>query len=271
MKIYILVENSAGPGFGAEHGISYLIESDEKNILFDTGHTDLFIKNANLLGFDLLDKIDTIVISHGHWDHINGLSFLVRKLKSERKDKKKISLYAHPGIFKKRYHKGSDKNLGSRINQEELADIFDLVLTDIPVEIIKNIYFLGKIPRITGFEAQSTPYVFEDHSPDYLLDDSGLLIIIEDKLILISGCAHSGICNMTEYAKNVSGFKDFLAILGGFHLKTYNAQAIETVNYLKRQSITRLFPSHCTRLPVVIKMGQHLNVEPVLTGMVLEF
>jgi 7,8-dihydropterin-6-yl-methyl-4-(beta-D-ribofuranosyl)aminobenzene 5'-phosphate synthase len=89
MKITILVENTASLNFQAEHGLSYLIE-DDCEVLFDTGHSDLFLKNAKKLNVDLR-SIKVIVLSHGHWDHGNGLKYLNEK-----------KLICHPNAFQKR-------------------------------------------------------------------------------------------------------------------------------------------------------------------------
>ncbi|MCK5029383.1 MAG: MBL fold metallo-hydrolase, partial [Bacteroidales bacterium] len=67
MKLSILTENTASEEFCSEHGLSYYIEHDI-DILFDTGHSDVFLQNAKKLNIDI-DKIDTVVLSHGHWDH----------------------------------------------------------------------------------------------------------------------------------------------------------------------------------------------------------
>ena len=76
MKLTVLTENLAGGRLLAEHGLSYLIEHDEKTILFDTGHSNVFLKNAERMGIDIHDKVDVVVLSHGHWDHGDGLHFL---------------------------------------------------------------------------------------------------------------------------------------------------------------------------------------------------
>ncbi len=69
MKITALTEYCTGSGFLAEHGLSYLIEHEGEKILFDARHTDVFIKNAKYLAIDIQKEVDTVVLSHGHWDH----------------------------------------------------------------------------------------------------------------------------------------------------------------------------------------------------------
>ena len=94
MKLSILTENSAGSTFCAEHGLSYLIDIDGESILFDTGHSDCFLKNADKLGRDIDTEVKTLVLSHGHWDHGNGLTHLRGQ-----------TLITHPAAFRNRYRK----------------------------------------------------------------------------------------------------------------------------------------------------------------------
>ena len=69
MKITTLVENCVyGRKLQAEHGLSLYIETPDCKILFDTGQSDLFIRNARLLHVDL-KEVDMLVLSHGHSDH----------------------------------------------------------------------------------------------------------------------------------------------------------------------------------------------------------
>lgn len=73
MKITSLVENiSRKENIGAEHGLSLFIETENHNILFDMGQTDLFSENAEKLSVDL-SSVDIAVLSHGHYDHGGGL------------------------------------------------------------------------------------------------------------------------------------------------------------------------------------------------------
>lgn len=73
LEIKVLTENTAGGKLLSEHGLSYLIEIDGEIILSDAGHTDVFLKNAEKLGIDIHSEVRTVVLSHGHWDHGDGL------------------------------------------------------------------------------------------------------------------------------------------------------------------------------------------------------
>ena len=259
MKLSVLTENTASAYFIAEFGLSYFIEYDGKNILFDTGHTDVFLKNAKKLKIDI-NKTDLIVLSHGHWDHGNGLKYLENK-----------KLLCHPEVFKKRYSKIDQHYIGLELGYEELNAKFKLILSSEPYHITDNILFLGEIPRINDFESQTTSYVDSNNDADFVPDDSALAIVIKDELIVITGCSHSGICNIVEYAKETTGIKNIKTVMGGFHLKENDIQTKRTIQYLKEQKINNILPSHCTQLPALAAFYDEFEIKQVQTGMVFHF
>jgi len=258
MKLYILTENTASGKFLAEHGLSYFIEYD-KNVLLDTGHSDVFLQNAKKLNIDI-NQVDTVVLSHGHWDHGDGLRFVSNK-----------KLICHPDVFQKRYRKGGNENIGLELSFEDLKNKFEILYTRLPYEVSKNIIFLGEIPRNNSFESQITSFEDEDQKDDFVLDDSGLVIKVNEEIIVISGCAHSGICNMIEYAKSITGINKIRAVIGGFHLKYNNQQTKETIKYLKSQDIKDIYPSHCTELPALSAFYEQFKIKQLKAGMVLNF
>jgi len=258
MKLTILTENVAGGRFQAEHGLSYLIEHDEK-ILFDTGHSDVFLKNAEKLKLKI-DEISTVVLSHGHWDHGDGLKYL---------DNKK--LICHPAVFRNSYRKKDKSRVGINLSLNEIKSTFQLITTKEHFSITKNIVFLGEIPRLNNFESQSTPFIDENQKDDFVEDDSALAIVQNNKLIVVSGCAHSGICNTLEYAKKTTGINEILAVIGGFHLMFLNNQTKQTIAYLKTQQIKYIIPSHCTSLEALTAFYNFSKFTQIKTGMILEF
>ena len=259
MKLSVLTENVASGFFLAEFGLSYFIEHENKSILFDTGNTDVFIQNAKKLSIDL-DTADAIVLSHGHWDHGNGLKYL--------RDKK---LICHPDVFLKRFRKNSRINIGLNSSYEEMDKRFELVLSRGPFHLSNNMIYLGEIPRIYPFESQTTTFITQDGKEDFVPDDSALAIMLDDELIVVSGCAHSGICNIVEYAKRVTGLHKINSVIGGFHLKENNKQTQETIQYFKDQQIRNVLPSHCTQLPALAAFYDAFKMEQVKTGQVFNF
>lgn len=258
MKLTVLTDNCAGSNFLAEHGLSYLIEHNNKYILFDTGYSDVFIKNAALLNINLQISIENIVLSHGHWDHGNGLRYLENK-----------PLIAHPGAFIRRYQKNDKSYIGLAMDEEEIEKKYRLLKTKEAYELSNNIIFLGEIPLRNNFEAQVTPFIDENGKPDFVRDDSALVIIENNEISIATGCSHSGICNIVEHAKNITGINRIKILIGGFHLKFNNAQTKATINYLKEQNIKSIYPSHCTELPALSALHTELGTKQVKTGLVL--
>jgi 7,8-dihydropterin-6-yl-methyl-4-(beta-D-ribofuranosyl)aminobenzene 5'-phosphate synthase len=260
MKVKVLTENIAGGKFLAEHGLSYLIEIDGEQILFDSGHSDVFLKNAEILGIDIHKSVKTVVLSHGHWDHGDGLHFITNK-----------KLITHPAAFIKRFRKTDHSPVGLSNSKQQLEKQFKLCESEKPVEITENLVFLGEIPRSNNFESQTTPFELEDGSDDFIPDDSALVAIDEHELIIITGCSHSGICNICEYAKKVTGISNIKVVMGGFHLKLPNKQTQLTIEYFKKNKVATLLPSHCTDLPALSQFYNEFKIEQVKTGKVFEF
>ena len=259
MKISILTENAPGTATAAEHGLSYLIEHDNKRILFDTGQSDLFIRNAGIMGIDL-KNIDIIILSHGHYDHGNGLQYL---------DGGK--LICHPGCFVKRYSSGGTRYIGLRNTQSEISGKYDLITSSDPYTISSDIVFLGEIPRITSFESKKTGFVLEDGTPDFVMDDSAVALILDEGLFIVTGCGHAGAVNTVEHARKVTGINKVYGIMGGFHLKQNDLQTRETIKYLRENEVKHVYPSHCTALPALAAFHETFGTKQVKTGEVMVF
>ena len=268
VKISILCEDQAKMGymdkiFLAQHGFSAFIQA-EKNILFDTGSTDVFISNAGLLGIDL-NTTDLIVLSHGHWDHANGLKAIhVKGVKKK--------LLVHPGAFVDRCKASGEYN-GMPYNQEEIAEKFDLVLSREPYQVSDNIYFLGEIPRANEFEAQKTTFFYMDKGEkvqDFIMDDTALAIKTEKGLVIVAGCSHAGICNIVEYAKEVTGQEKVYTVMGGFHLLGDQVQLQKTTDYFQKNKVDYLYPMHCTDLKSLSKFHEIFGIRKLCAGDTIE-
>ena len=260
LTITILTENVAGGKFLAEHGLSYLIEIDEEQILFDTGHSDVFLKNANVLGIDIQKDIQKVVLSHGHWDHGDGLRFIENK-----------TLITHPASFLKRYRKADNSTVGLTLSKDEIQNRFDLIESVNHYKITENLFFLGEIPRANNFESKTTTFKLEDGKDDFIEDDSALVAIVNNELVVITGCSHSGICNICEHAKKVTGIEKISAVIGGFHLKRNNLQTQKTVAYLKKNAVKKVLPSQCTELPALAVFYDNFEIQQIKTGMKFQF
>jgi 7,8-dihydropterin-6-yl-methyl-4-(beta-D-ribofuranosyl)aminobenzene 5'-phosphate synthase len=258
MKISILTDNHPGTHLPAEHGLSYLIEHDGKRLLFDTGQSSMFLRNAEAM--HISPDIDMVILSHGHFDHGDGLLNLPGG-----------NLLCHPGCFVRRYRKADRSYIGLKNTKSELESKFDIETSFGPRKITGGIFFLGEIPRITEFESLTTSFVFEDGTPDFVEDDSALTLLLPDGLFVITGCGHSGIVNTLEYAKKVTGINKLSGIMGGFHLKDRGSQTQETIKYLKESNVKHVYPSHCTELPALSLFNENFGSTPLKTGSTLSF
>lgn len=253
MKLTVLTENVAGRNCLAEFGLSYLIEADKK-ILFDTGNSNVFLTNAHRLGISL-DDADMVVLSHGHWDHGNGLQYFGNK-----------KLLTHPGSFIKRYNKKDKRYVGIDLSYSELSEKYEILLSDKPFHISPEITFLGEVPRTNDFESVQTHFILENGEADFVKDDSALMVRTSNGLVVITGCAHSGICNTVEYACEVAGSDKVYAVFGGFHLKNDLEVTEKTMKYIKKKGIERVYPSHCTSFQALAAFSREFRFFQVLTG-----
>ncbi|MDX9883138.1 MAG: MBL fold metallo-hydrolase [Prolixibacteraceae bacterium] len=258
MKLTVLVENTAGNKCLAEHGLSYLIEAD-RTILFDTGASDLFIQNARQLNIDL-ENVKTVVLSHGHYDHSNGLFFLKNK-----------KLICHPDTFIDRYRKAEGTPLGIQLDRNKTGKLFEVETSREPLRLSEQIWFLGEVPRRNNFESKETAFMLEDGSDDFTLDDSGLAIVGNDGLIVVSGCAHAGICNTVDHAMRITGQQKVQAVIGGFHLKRNDELTRQTIEHLKRLNVQQVIPAHCTMLPALAAFYAEWQFVQLKSGNMLKF
>jgi 7,8-dihydropterin-6-yl-methyl-4-(beta-D-ribofuranosyl)aminobenzene 5'-phosphate synthase len=257
MKISILNDNIAGRWCRSEHGLSYLLQAD-RTVLFDTGSSDLIAYNAQRMNIDL-QAIETIVLSHGHDDHTGGLMLFEGQ-----------QLICHPDAFIKRMRKANASELGIRFSESQINERFRLLKSRGPVRLSEQVFFLGEIPRTTDFESKQTPFIKEDGSDDFVLDDSALAVITPKGLVVISGCAHAGICNTIDYAMKVTGIEKIYLVMGGFHLLYDDAQTQKTIEWFKSRNIEQIIPSHCTSFSAQAAIYKSFRFTPLKSGNVIE-
>ncbi len=258
MKITVLNDNCAGNGCLAEHGLSFLIESDI-TLLFDTGPSDVIFRNAKVLGIDL-SSIKTIVLSHGHYDHTGGLPYFGGQ-----------DLICHPFVFNKHLKKLDGKDIGSPLSLDEATAKFNLKLNKEPFWLSEKVVFLGEIPRLNNFESSYTNFQDKWGNDDFIKDDSAIAIKTDKGLVVVSGCAHSGICNIVDYAIRVTGESNIYAVVGGFHLKDTCPQTIKTVEYLQSINVKKVIPSHCTEFPALVVFHEVWPLSQIKSGRLLNF
>lgn len=263
MRLVVLVDNCAinGRNLKGEGGACYYIEDEDKKFLLDTGATGLFMENAKNLDIDL-DDLDTVVLSHGHYDHTGGLKDFVESKQN------KINIICHPLTFNKK--KKGKINMGAPYTKEEIVRVANVNFCDKPIRISKNITYLGQIPDTFDFENRKLMGEIEidgEYKDDYIMDDTALLYETKDIIYIITGCSHSGICNIIEYAKKVSGKDKVFGVIGGTHLQEINTQLDKTIKYFKENNIKELYPCHCTKFHVKAEMFKALDIKDAHVGL----
>lgn len=249
LKITVLTDNYvAAPNLLAEHGLSMLIEADGQRILFDTGQSRVVLHNAETLGISLTG-LDAVVLSHGHYDHTGGLADLLP-------ERSPAAVFLHSAAVESKYIRGEHpphRSIGMpKISRQALDALrARIVWTDSATEVVPGVWCTGEIPRVPG-NGQSTSGFFCDaecRTPDPLADDQALFIETPDGLVVITGCAHSGIVNTLDRACTLSGHNEAYALVGGFHLGRAARDQLDAVVYaVGRRNCRLLSPCHCTGL-----------------------
>lgn len=264
MKITVLTDNNTyiDHYYVGEPALSFYIEDKAFRMLFDTGYSDVFIRNAISMGIDL-SKISTIAFSHGHNDHTRGMTFWEEQFPSS-----KIQILAHPDTFRQRFE--NNESIGAPFSSEQLRDKYNLTLSKKPVRINERLTFLGEIPCHFEFEKREPIGVIREVSeeiPDLVMDDSALVYNSGQGLFIITGCSHSGICNIIEQAKYICNEKKIIGVIGGFHLFSVSDRLYQTISYFEENSIKELYPCHCVSFAAKAEIHKHIPIHEVGVGL----
>ncbi len=240
----------------AEHGFSALVtltrQETSRQVLFDFGfseHGAAFNVDALVVN---LRGVETLVLSHGHIDHLGGLRQLV-----ERIGRTGIELVLHPAGFRHpRYLKLTEE---LKVNfppftRDELREMGVIPVEKKEPHLLLDgmLLFLGEIPRTSHFERGMPNAYYEENGEqkhDDIEDDTAIVANVKGKgLIIISGCAHSGIINTVRYARQVTGVEKVFVVMGGFHLTGPDYASIikPTTDALKDIAPRHVVPTHCT-------------------------
>lgn len=243
IRIHCLVENSVkfGTHFWGEHGLCLYVETPNLCFFVDAGASAEVLKhNLEIARLDF-EKVNTVLLSHGHFDHTTGLPYLLSRMKLP-------ALYAHPDVFGEHYAYSNEKfrYIGMQFARNEIEGECRLVLSREPVQIAEGIYFSGQIP---GKRRERTKFYLKEGDnfvPDPIQDDCAVYMTTEKGTAVIFGCGHAGVLNTLEHAKKITGQKLY-AIIGGTHLVDASKEEImKVVEYLRAEEIKVLRLAHCT-------------------------
>jgi len=273
VTITLLVDNQAGAGLIAEHGLSMWIESEGQRILFDTGQGSAFARNARVLGIDL-KKTDILVLSHGHYDHTGGIPHVLQH-------GRKVNVYGHPGLAQPRYSIRDGRPRPIQMPRESAVALGRLPPeyfhgVQQPEGLSGKIGVTGPIPRETTYEDTGGPFFLdpEGRREDPIPDDLALWIRTDDGLIICVGCSHAGLVNTLNYVRRLNGELRVRAVIGGFHLNHASDTRLDrTAAMLLSLEPDLVVPCHCTgdRAVAALRAALGERVSPGAAGMTYRF
>lgn len=241
MKIVILMEDTCGnPLCEYEHGLSVYVETEKHKILADTGASEKTIENARRLGIDL-SQVDTVVLSHGHYDHSGGIPAF-------RSINQNAVIYMQQTAAGDYYHGeryiGIDKRIVRLPNVRMLGGDFRI---DGELSVFAGI-------KGRRFWPESNLSLSMQAEGQRIQDEFGheqCLVVQGNKNLLVSGCAHNGILNILDrYREKYGGCPD--AVISGFHMmkKTdYSERETEIICRMAeelRKTKAVFYTGHCT-------------------------
>ena len=243
-----LVDNSVAQGgksLLAEHGLSFYIEAGDRRILFDTGQNLAITNNARVLGIDL-NRIEAVVLSHGHYDHSGGLQSVLQTNRN-------FTLYGHPDVFSQKVKKtnGNYKYIGIPIDQSDFEGSgVSLKLSRNPVEVAPGVTASGEIALENDFEDVESDFFLKKENEitrDTLADDQCLILETAKGLVVLLGCSHRGVINTLNHVARIKGTDKIHAILGGLHLgKASDGKLAKIIEHLRGFDLEMVGVGHCT-------------------------
>jgi 7,8-dihydropterin-6-yl-methyl-4-(beta-D-ribofuranosyl)aminobenzene 5'-phosphate synthase len=253
MKVTTLVENTlADESLQAQHGISLFIEYNGKTILFDTGSSDLFLRNSQKINASI-SNVDYVIISHAHYDHGGGLKALFSinsKAEVFLSDKADTACYAKPLPMLYKYI-GLKKEILDKY-KERITFVEKTLSPMQGITLLTN--SCDTYPRPTGnrklFVKKGGKY-----SPDTF--EHELITVFENRdgsITILTGCSHNGLLNMISSAEAAFPGKKIKGIIGGFHLMnpitkklTEKKETVEEIaDNIASKNIDQIYTGHCT-------------------------
>lgn len=178
-----------------------------------------------------------------------------------------LQLLAHPDALKPKQFAG--EAIGAPFTAQQLQEKCRLRLSKEPVWLTKRLVFLGEIPTLNDFE-QRHGFGSAEDPVDLVLDDTALVYRGSEGLFVITGCSHSGICNIIEYAKKVCGEAKVQGVIGGWHLFKVDDRLEKTIAYLQKHNIRELYPCHCCSFQAKAAVHAQIPVKEIGVGKVIE-
>ena len=207
LDLTILCDNYPNEDLVCEWGFSVLIETKDLTVLLDTGQSYSGLRENSLALNKDLSEVDYVVISHEHWDHVGGLSYIDE---------------INPGVtvYVPEHIESQTFNI---INQSSLN----------PIKV-SDTTIIGDGFAVIG----------ELYGPPY---EQALAVNVKDVgLVCFVGCSHPGVDNHVEKAIEDLGYNTYM-VIGGFHMVSATEQVIQlTIDRLLELGVQKIYPTHCS-------------------------
>lgn len=256
MKVTVLIENTApeGSDLAFEPGLALYIEYEGKKILLDAGISGDFAINAEKLGVDL-SGVDYCVLSHGHFDHAQGLpAFFARN--------EEVPVLHRPGAGEGYYSTAGEPYRFIGIREDiwkgyphrfrEVEGIYPLW---------DGVWLLPDGETDPEFQGRAADLAYKRGEGDYIPDDfrheQSLVFETDRGLVVFNSCSHSGIVNIVRNIPGMLPGKKVYAVVGGFHMFGKNTPngmncseeyVYRVTDALKAEGVEQVYTGHCTGL-----------------------
>lgn len=274
VKIITLIENSVKEKslLHSEHGLSFYIQANNLNLLFDTGQSGSFVENADKLNVDL-KRIDYVILSHGHYDHTGGFERFVKEKGNS------FQLIVGEKFFNNKYKYDGIKHtyIGNSFDEKYLKEnkISKKYINEDTFNISDNIFIASNFNKKTGFEKIKDRFLIklnDNYEKDDFSDEIVLAVKLQQGLLVVLGCSHVGIINILENLTERTGMPIY-GVIGGTHLvEADDFRLNETIKYLREKDIKLIGVSHCTGEKATEKLKDNFKDRflEVNTGEIIE-
>lgn len=251
MRIINIIENTPGTdGCTIGHGLSFYIEAAGHKLLMDTGPSEYILENARELGI-LLSEVDTVVLSHGHYDHAGGILPFVGVNPTAK-------IYVHREAAGD-YYAFDGRERGYRYIgiDPRITELPQVIYVDGEMQIDENLSVFSGIKgrrNLPETNKRLVKKMGDRYIQDSFAHEQCLVVREDGKHFLFSGCAHNGILNILDRYKELYGTEPNV-VVSGFHMmkKTDHTEEeirniCDTARELKRCH-TVFYTCHCTGIP----------------------
>jgi 7,8-dihydropterin-6-yl-methyl-4-(beta-D-ribofuranosyl)aminobenzene 5'-phosphate synthase len=207
VELTVVYDNyPAQEGLQTAHGFACVVREGRRTVLFDTGGSGQILLE-NMAGLGIaVAEVEAVVVSHMHWDHIGGLDAVLAA-------NPKVTVYV-PMAFSSSFRRDVKRRARAVVETKVAQPVTNRVWTT---------------------DAFERPLV-----------EQALYVETAEGIVVVTGCAHPGVVELTRSAQCASG-KPVHAVLGGFHMAGMSqTETGQVVDGLRDLRVRRVGPSHCS-------------------------